>query len=34
MADMPVLVAMAASAPSSAARRRSKAVTEGLAVRV
>jgi hypothetical protein len=34
MADMPLAVAMAASAPSSAARRRSNAVTVGLAVRL
>ena len=33
MAAMPLAVAMAASAPSSAARRRSKAVTDGLPVR-
>jgi hypothetical protein len=33
MAAMPLDVAMAASAPSSAARRRSKAVTVGLTVR-
>ena len=33
-ADMPLAVAMAASAPSIAARRCSKEVTVGLAVRV
>ena len=34
MADMPVLVATAHSVPSMAARRRSKLVTVGLAVRL
>ena len=34
MADMPVLVATAHSVPSIAARRRSKLVTVGLAVRL
>ena len=34
MADMPLAVATAASAPSSAARRRSNAVTLGLLVRL